>query len=174
MEISFDMNYAHTAYNNFTENDSKIIISLIEKSRLGNMLWFDSYATIAYEDDMWLHGKANYIEKFKRSKVNAIIFNFKDYNNMNPGYYNKMILMHSIGVNHSYYNIVFVNTETGVSHHIPFIDHDYNDLTRVLNETMYRINGKINKYKIKYINDPIKSMYVDNHRKANNKNMFLF
>jgi len=139
--IKFSMPYIEADV--FKQKHYDILLSLIGNSRLAENMHYDGpgLMTFAVNDSQHNNPIVTPMDKYNRLKTNCLIFSLPS-NNRNMGYYDKLFIYYSAGVKIAQYGYVLFNTETNKCQHIYFIDDDYNDLLRCLNQTFNRLSDE--------------------------------
>lgn len=147
--IKFNMPYIEADV--FKQKHYGILLATIGNSRLSEYMHFDGPGLITFNEDDRQHNNpiVTLMDKYNRLKTNCLVYSLPE-NTSNMGYYDKLFIYYSAGSKISYYGYVLFNTKTNKNEHIYFIDDDYNDLTRCLNqsfnrmydETLYAYYGK--------------------------------
>ena len=154
--IEFSMPYIET--DTIKQKHYYILLQLINNSRLSEFMKFEGPGLIVFDEDdkkHW-HPHVSLMDKYNRLKTNCLVFSLSE-NPNNMGYYDKLFLYYSTGSKISYYGYVMYDSKTNKSNHIYFIEDNYNDLTRCLNQSFIRMfdNTLYDYYAKKY--DSVKS-----------------
>lgn len=139
--IKFNMPYIEA--DTLKQKHYSILLSLIGNSRLQEFMKFDGPGLITFAEDDTKHWNpiVTRMEKYNRLKTNCLIYTLPE-NPNNMGYYDKLFIYWTAGSKISYYGYVMYNTNTGKNEHIYFIDDNYNDLTRCLNQSFNALFNK--------------------------------
>lgn len=139
--IKFEMPYIGT--DTLKQKHYSVLITMIGNSRLRECMKFEGPGLISFEDDdtkHW-HPIVTLMDKYNRLKTNCLIYSLPE-NPSNMGYFDKLVIYYSTGSKISYYGYVLYDTKTDKSEHIYFIEDNYNDLLRCLNQTFNRLYDK--------------------------------
>lgn len=119
----FEMPYISCV--NFKEKESIILSNIIKGSRLGELVNFDGYANISFdeEDKNHWHPQIKPIESFTRNKSNSLVFGIKGNNK-----YNKIFVYQTSLKETRFYGFIFYNTETNKCLHIYNVEYDHTKL----------------------------------------------
>lgn len=139
--IKFEMPYIGT--DTLKQKHYSVLTSTIGCSRLREYMKFEGPGLISFSDDdtkHW-HPMVTSMDKYNRLKTNCLIYSLPE-NPSNMGYFDKLVIYYSAGSKISYYGYVLYDTKTDKSEHIYFIEDNYNDLLRCLNQTFNRLYDK--------------------------------
>ena len=139
--IKFNMPYIETDV--IKQKHYGILLSTIGNSRLINYMHYDGPGLITFNEDDIQHNNpiVTLMDKYNRLKTNCLVYSLTE-NTSNMGYYDKLFIYYSVGTKFSYYGYVLFNTKTNKNEHIYFIDDNYNDLTRCLNQSFNHMYDK--------------------------------
>ena len=139
--IKFNMPYIETDV--IKQKHYGILLSTIGNSRLIKYMHYDGPGIITFNEDDIQHNNpiVTTMDKYNRLKTNCLVYSLTE-NTSNMGYYDKLFIYYSVGTKFSYYGYVLFNTKTNKNEHIYFIDDNYNDLTRCLNQSFNHMYDK--------------------------------
>jgi hypothetical protein len=133
----FDLSICHPMVSNFKEKIARIIIGTIAGARLNANMKFESYGRIEFnENDVnETHPYICTMEQFNRVKTNCLIYNLP-VTNTNNGFYDKcFIYCHTSTKDVVNYSYIFYNTQTNDILHDYYIEPEFDELFRHLNQT---------------------------------------
>lgn len=142
-EFNIEFNMPYIGVDTLKQKHYLVLTSTIGCSRLREYMKFEGPGLIVFADDdiKHCHPTVTLMDKYNRLKTNCLIYSLPE-NSSNMNYFDKLVIYYSAGSKISYYGYVLYNTKTGKSEHIYFVEDNYNDLLRCLNQTFNRLFDK--------------------------------
>lgn len=135
----------HIMPTNIKEKTANMLISIITKSRLGQMMSFNSFARMDFDDEkdsLEMHPIVSLQDSFNRLKTNCIVFNVFN-NDINDNKYNMcFVYHHSSAKDIINYGYIMYNSKTQKSYHCFYIEPEYDEITRHLIQFFYSLKEK--------------------------------
>ena len=137
MDYNFELKLWYVEPSNFKERNARILIKLIEGSRMNENMAFKSFANMKFDekDTQFRYANVTELQQFNRLKCNCLVYNLRN-TVINNGLYDKcFIYNHSNSKEVTNYAFAFLNTTTGEVLTKHYIEPDYESLLRNLYQT---------------------------------------
>jgi len=109
--IIFTCGQCYIHLTNFKEKDASIIVCMFNNSlEISNLLSFNSYGIINFEDPKHQTWNIKLIDSFNKKSTNAIVFNVKEDEYNNPYNYDKLVIYQNSTKNLENYGYVWIRT----------------------------------------------------------------
>lgn len=134
MDYNFELKLWYVEPSNFKERNARILIKLIEGSRMNDNMAFSCFANMKFDsnDTQFRYPHVTELQQFNRVKCNCLVFNLRN-TVLNNGLYDKcFIYNHSNAKEVTNYAFAFLNTTTGEVLTKHYIEPDYESLLRNL------------------------------------------
>lgn len=133
IELKFEMPYIDCL--NFKEKELQTIINIISGSRVGQLISFNGYYNISFNEEDKQHWKPilSNLESFSRSKTNCF-----SYNILNGNKYDKVFIYQTGGKEGGFYGFLFLNSIENKSLHLYNLKYDYTSLIVYLNQMVQK------------------------------------
>ena len=121
--LKFEMPYIDCG--NFKEKEILVINSIISGARVGQLLYFNGYGNISFNQEDKQHWKpiVTYLDGFSRSKTNCICYGIPNCKRFDR------VFVYYNGVRDSlYFGLLFYNTQTNDCLHLYNFTYDYTNL----------------------------------------------
>lgn len=169
-KINAEFYFGYQTFSSFKEKEAMSLMRTLTGIQYWDLLRFKGFAKINFlkEDNKRKNPEFELLEGFDKKNTNALVFDCLYHEDKNPGKYDKLFVMATLGSKGVYYlSYMFYNTETRKKNHIPMVEGDINDLYVSINQSINSINSEISKY--------VESVKDNDYKKCNlHPREFLF
>ena len=135
-DFTFSKSYPYMDTNVLKHKEVGNIMNIISGGRLRHFVKFNCFGVCEYDESDTQLNRCFVVaqDKFNRLRTNVLVYDVYD-NDWSLGRYDKMFIFKNAHAKNPAFNVVFTNSKTDVSIHIPEIDYTYDSLVQNIMKT---------------------------------------